>query len=455
MKRIIVLFTCVFLFLTSSVLSFSAVSGQTTAEGAIIENPLYVWLIAGQSNAAGYTSGTSYSGNRRYTDVLYYGIADDQSLSSAEVTDVHIGLGADSSKIGPEMGMAASVTGNEEGRDYAIIKCAYGGTPFSPSAISADTSAQSYRYGSWTSPGYLADHPTSNSRAGLCYENLLKVVESGLNAYRSLGYTPIVSGVAWMQGEADAWSNISSEVYKELLLDFVSDLQQDVKEIGESLSLPQTDAFPLVTALIPEDYANGNAQKIRDGMTAAAAENEFISTIDNNDLTIGSDGHHYKTSSMVRLGRNFGAAILSAQSYEDTFVSISYGEGCSGETRTLSGAAGNRAEVFVAVGEDKIFDVAFAKTDGTQVSQDVLSYGSTEQGFYFTLPEYNLKISIAAVEVETPELNPPDQEPLPEGKPSGGGLSAWEIAAIAIGAVIVVACAAVIVWKVIKRKKSK
>ena len=461
MKKTAVLFGFMALVLSSGLLFQTAVFARADfVDGEIIENPLYVWLIAGQSNAAGYTAGASYPGQREFDDVYYFGIADDQPLSSAVVKNVQFGLGADETKIGPELGMASCVTGNREGKEYAFIKCAYGGTPFSPTAISSDTSAQSYRYGRWTSPSYLADHPTTNSRAGLAYENMLKVVEAGLKAYQELGYTPIVLGIAWMQGEADAWSNISAEVYRELLIDFISDLQSAVNIIGEELSLPQPDYFPLVTALIPKSYALGNAQKIRDGMMSAAEECEWVFTIDNDDLVIGSDGHHYTAASMAQLGKNFGNALLAAQADENSFAAIAYGENISGEMRTLTGIGGNRAEITLRIADGYDFEVVFARPDGSAVDGEAVSFTKAESSFSFTLPQGSVLVTVTAVASKPSEPDPsdpgePEPNPTPEEPELSDRLPTGAIVAIIVAAVVVIAGVTFMIVRLIKRKDQK
>ncbi len=460
MKKIAVFLSFITLILSSVLLLPSAIVQADSSDGRITENPLYVWLIAGQSNAAGYTSWTGYTGDRRFTDVLYYGVTDNQALSTARVTDVHIGLGTNETKIGPEIGMASIITGNNEGKEYAFIKCAYGSSSLSPSAISSDTTSNSYRYGSWTSPSYLDKHPTTNSRAGLAYENMLSVVEAGLGAYQALGYTPIVSGIAWMQGEKDALSNIAAAEYKELLLDFVSDLQSNIKEIGEKLSLPQPNCFPLVTALIPKSYGLGNAQKIREGMMGAAEESEWISTIDNDNLIIGSDGHHYTVDSMVQLGKNFGTALLSVQTEENSFASINYDRNLSGNIRTLEGDAGNKVKIELRVTDGYDFEVAFAMPDGSTVDGEVVEFTKEQNSFSFVLPQGSILVSVTAVAIEQQpgpgSEEPGEQQPVtptPGDQSPSNGLPIGVIIAIIAATVIVVAVVAFIIVRCHKKKK--
>lgn len=193
-----------------------------------------VWLIAGQSNAIGqayisnYPSANEYSS---YKDLLTNGSSNVWYYGNRE-TDAFVpagfGHGSNTSSSGPEIGLTTALNGN--GRTNAIIKLAYGNT----SLYNNTTSNESIKYGTWTPPSYIEKHsvPTTSNRTGDLYLSFIKKVEDGLNILTESGYTPVIKGIYYMQGEADTFGAASSSAYTELLTTLISDLRNDLSKVS-------------------------------------------------------------------------------------------------------------------------------------------------------------------------------------------------------------------------------
>ena len=153
-----------------------ASEGTTESRGEVD-----VYLIAGQSNAVGFGSdglSASILNDPRYTDgfedVLYYGVAENNVVT--ELVPVTVGLGKNTSSVGAEVGIAASVSGN--GRKSAVIKHAIGGSYL----YSTTDGTPAQNYGTWTPPSYIEKYgvDTSNNKIGDIYEEFVKTVANGI-----------------------------------------------------------------------------------------------------------------------------------------------------------------------------------------------------------------------------------------------------------------------------------
>ena len=191
MKRILLL--CV----TTILLTLCACGGGAAPE----ENPtpsaapedVYVYLIGGQSNAAGNGYIMDLSEEERaitYEHVFFYAGGDclnpvckDQLMRvSAENGQGHYAY-----SFGLEIGMAKVFT-EEYGKDgvkRAIIKYAYDGSSIKSLSDGRDWNVY------------------DDAGTGAHYTQFIEVVQAGLQALRAEGYNPVIKGMAWMQGETD------------------------------------------------------------------------------------------------------------------------------------------------------------------------------------------------------------------------------------------------------------
>ncbi len=257
--------------------SFAAEESKTESKGTID-----VWLIGGQSNAVGYgdNAPAEADGDHRYytgfDNTLFYGVNEVFTHNIDHLTPVTLGKGQFPWRSGAEVGIAKAVDGT--GRPNAVIKCAVGATSLYPH-LTADISKS---VGTWTSPSYIerANMSTSdpnyqtmgtfvdingntqdipyvdlsvkitngnadnqgNVMAGNMYNMFIKTVTEGIRQLKAEGYTPVVRGMWWMQGEAECYNDTQAYLYDELLTCLINDVREDVAEISGDASVNSADS---------------------------------------------------------------------------------------------------------------------------------------------------------------------------------------------------------------------
>lgn len=332
-----------FAILAVAVLVCAAVVGgvslpETFAEETAQLKNVDVYLIAGQSNAVGYTKVDSSAEqaeidkDARYTegfaDVLYYGYVectkDNTIPTDMAVANVRLGKGEQSqgktrdgttyATFGPELGMARYLADNGvAGTQYGIIKYAAGGTAI----YDEFKSNLGSQYGNWMSPSLVAKYGKGDATlTGLCYSNFLTTVRQGLQAYKAAGYNPVIKGLAWMQGESESQSANNAKIYAELLGTLITDIRKDLTQIsGQDLS-----EMVAVVAKIPQKYKDvvesaAYVDIVRAQMDALKEKDADVILIDNDFVALpGTDNHHYNTPDMLKVGENFAEALVEATS---------------------------------------------------------------------------------------------------------------------------------------------
>ncbi len=312
-----------------------------------------IYIIAGQSNASGYstmTSAFSAAHTESYEHVLFSGGAGSAypgslEYSKTDLAPVTKGLGGSysSNRIGAELGMAAVLSEYYKGDDYdgtegtvnrdaCIVKWADGGTHLMDAfGRGADTGSSDYREGSWTPPSYLDKYGKNNEAlSGKQYYNLLEKMQNAISQLRKAGYNQInVKGVFWMQGESersvtsvtvsgasvtvDMCSFESDYAYPALFNYLMGDLREDLGAMtGEDLS-----ELPFVVGEISETFgrAHYDYQTAFVAMqNAMAATFDNVYTIGNTKLAVGyedGDTAHWTSDDMLLIGKMVGTKLLN------------------------------------------------------------------------------------------------------------------------------------------------
>lgn len=302
--------------------SFSEDKAAVTLNENKAEKVIDIYLIAGQSNAAGYSN----RGTNRdvYKNVWFSGEVDkvratgktsmsmmDPVKYSKTVTPTY---GRSNGNIGPEYGMAEIFNDYYDGDETPVLlfKSAAGGT-----ALNNDTSGQSGDYGNWYPRSLWPDGKVDpeNSATGVQYYNL---VENFKLIYEKLvadGYTPKVRGMVWMQGEADLGRH---NAYKTLLKTFITDIREDIASItGDQEALE----MPFIIGKIATtfgSYNNSSVPAFNKMQDAVAKEMTNVYTIETSDLIIvdesgkivGTDQWHFSSDDAVTLGNRFAQKLL-------------------------------------------------------------------------------------------------------------------------------------------------
>ena len=222
---ILVALTLWAIVLNSSLISGVQAATMPRADGS---KEVDVWLIGGQSNAVGYGKVSEYPTASGYADdkalltagsenVWFYGKDEGVGNNPTDFVPAGFGLGQTTASSGAEIGIATALNGN--GRMNAIIKVAYGSSYVYPNT-GADISI---KRGTWTSPSYIEKYgiSTAGNKTGDLYWEFLDMVSDGLQKLIEDGYTPVIRGMWWMQGEAETFNATTSGAYAECLTAFI------------------------------------------------------------------------------------------------------------------------------------------------------------------------------------------------------------------------------------------
>ena len=294
---------------------------------------LDVYILAGQSNAAGFTpvaglyKGYTYGGTvdegklaeyeNGYTDVLYYGVTQsaDPATAGARLQFVHAGQGHAGTRLGPELGFAEGMHayyGGSAGK-AAVLKYAVGAT-----SLGNFQNSTSDEFGTWMSPSMIKEYGEENLclKAGLLYENLLVTVRMGLQAMIEAGYEPVIRGVMWMQGEADSTREDLANLYQKHLSALITDLRGDLTGIMTELEIEQDcSATPFVIGKIGADLQNAAYEDVvREQMQKTAASMTAVRCAETGDLLVpdpndNNDVWHFSAKGILAVGNRFAEML--------------------------------------------------------------------------------------------------------------------------------------------------
>lgn len=366
------------------------VSGGAAAADKIVD----VYLIAGQSNAVGYgyddleeNGFTDERLKNGYDNVLFYGRYESDKEVPAGLAEVKKGLGKNwtngQSGSGAEIGVAAAVSDLADGGVSAVIKCAWGATFLAPDTGNAVSVSQ----GTWTPPSYIEKYSldTNGGKIGAMYSRFLQTVRDGLNLLKSEGYTPVLKGMWWMQGEAECPDRKNAAAYEELLTCLISDVRADLCELTEQDSAKN---LPFVLGKIyrnPEFSQFAYIDEVRQAQQNAADKLPNVFAVDCTGLP-QQDGWHFYASAQLWLGRQFAETVLTS---EGKFKVSVEGEGVS-----VTGSGIKRAgeNVSVRVQAQRGYKLAgLSVRVGADGAEE--SVRTDENGYYsFVMPADNVFI---------------------------------------------------------------
>lgn len=324
----------------NSVLENDKDTVDTTGQSAA-QKPIDIYIIAGQSNACGYTKidetvlaelwdkykvgdeNVLYAGRAEYTSNVN---TPQVSTLANEVqwTTAKAGQGKTTSQMGAEVGMAKILseeyyTGN---KTAGIIKLAHGGT-----SLIGGTGGENATNGNWVPPSYAESKGWSyDGIHGGLYRALLKQVEKNISELREQGYDNIcIKGVFWMQGESD--STNQPIYYEKAFKCLVNDLRRDLGEINnEDLS-----ELPIMIGEISRTFgsaANGQietnemffntqrklAEQLDNVYIIASGQyeiNTWDSTLETSVMDpFQQDTSHWNTECMFKIGELVGRCII-------------------------------------------------------------------------------------------------------------------------------------------------
>ncbi len=368
-----------------SVLSAGAMLFKPISARAESGKTIDVYLIGGQSNAAGYSPKGSlsetfenvyYAGqiNKTRVDNVYgtnqKGHTDqDNLLTEQKVTS---GLGKSANHIGPEYGMAKVLNGLYSLDSPALIfKSAAGGT-----ALRNVTSGESAYYGNWYPRSQWQTAVDANRSAmGVQYHNFVENFKIVYNRLTQDGYTVHVKGMAWMQGETDL-GNANS--YKKLLPALIDDLRSDLHSITGDDAVHDMPFVIGEIATTVGSYNNPNVPSFIAAQREIAVAQSNVYAFKTDDLVIvdsqgnyaAGDEWHFGTADAVMLGERFGRALAVAAGKDTTTAlgSFSSGELPQCEHGKVSYAVSpDQSTVTLTATPDSGYKLSRFSVDGTSV----------------------------------------------------------------------------------------
>lgn len=288
---------------TASSAGSGAASGAAGAAGsANAANEVDVYLIAGQSNATGqgYTKNLP-AGFVVNTQVQLFHSADIVS-GAAPLTWIplrHASEPPDSAgeRFGPELGFGNAIRTLDEERQIAIIK----------HAKSATNLVQQWL------PGAGPDDTTS---FGPEFKTFVQTVDLGLQGLRDKGLTPIVRGMLWQQGEADAdLGGAAAAQYGQNLAKLIGRVREQWAAPG--MLFVYGYVYPASNEGAGRDQVRqGQANVDQDSGDALAVEGAFVVATDGLSLRADDAGTpypndriHFGTQGQLDLGLRMARAI--------------------------------------------------------------------------------------------------------------------------------------------------
>lgn len=361
------------MLLAGAVVSFPAtnVSAQAVTSE---EKTIDMYLIAGQSNAAGYSSkGRKLDGV--FENVSYAGEVD-RSRSSGIASQSYLeypfqsavkeGLGRASGFVGPEYGIAEKLNEKYKGGHKALVfKSAAGGT-----GLRNSTGGQNNDFGNWYPRSKWTGSVSSSAPMGVQYQRFVDNFTSVYTQLTEHGYTVKVQGMAWMQGEDDL---SAPQEYGTLLEAFITDIRADLVAVTGDDTL---SSMPFVIGEIATSFATANnpqvppfievqrsvAQKM-DNVYTVATDDLII--VDTDGTVVGSDEYHFTKQDQRILGNRFGDVLLQNARWDDAYVSTSAGGTIEQEFND------DKTELTITVQADEGYVLKSLTFDGRNVTAQV------------------------------------------------------------------------------------
>jgi len=274
--------------ITLLILSFLLPAALAQAAGINVD----VFLLGGQSNAGGRgviseLPDTSVLYNPGI--MLYHSASINSGQPAYQWTTLRPAPNA-AGYFGPEIGFGNRMAELYPDRQIAIIKHAVGGT-----SLGAD----------WN-PGV---NSSDISHFGPQYTIFVETVNSGINTLIAQGYTPVIRGMLWQQGERDARYSAQGPVYDRNLSHFI----KRVRAQFNAPSMPFLFGQVLPVALAGYDYRD----QVRQGQLNVDQDSGHIFATDGarlvltDDLPMNSDNLHISAAGQIELGTRFAHATGS------------------------------------------------------------------------------------------------------------------------------------------------
>lgn len=260
----------------------------------LMAEPVYLFLLGGQSNMSGMTGSGSLSSelkSKQQNTRIYLNPSMDGAASfKGKWLTLEPGFGYSNTQFGPELSFAASLT-----KKYPAVKLAL----YKSSVAGTDLDKQ------WRPP-------SSGGTAGNLYTSFVKELKNALTSLKSSTTdTIIISGMLWMQGESDAMNASMANNYEKNLKNLIEDIR---KEVGVA-------DMPFIAANIDEQSTWANYKIVNTAMNNLTTKMANVITFPTKGFK--TDKIHYQGDGMVALGNAFANAVIAGKFLENTVRTVS------------------------------------------------------------------------------------------------------------------------------------
>ena len=286
--------------LTSVIQSFQTLDSLPDGQGQKVK----VILLNGQSNASGVGSvhyleeksqSTDYARfEDGYDNVMINFFSENGNYSSqGEFVKAKVGQGCAPDYIGPELGLADSLSQVFADELVIILKYTWGGSNL---------------HTQWRAPSMPG--PT-----GDLYTAFINFTSAHMNYLLDKNYDASIGAMCWMQGESDAYLPYAND-YKDGLSGFVTDIRADLGVFSGDDGIHFIDAGIYDSPLVDQCEMINQAKR---HVAALSSKNHYFDTIEagleyDKEPADNPDLAHFDALSTLELGRLFANEISSIYS---------------------------------------------------------------------------------------------------------------------------------------------
>jgi hypothetical protein len=248
-----------------------------------------VFLLGGQSNMAGRGAVSELpDASVIYNEgvMLYHSASMNSGQPARRWTTLRPASNS-AGYFGPEIGFGNRMAELYPDRQIALIKHAVGGTD-----IGAD----------WN-PGA---HPGDTGHFGPQYATFVETVNSGLASLIEQGYTPVIRGMLWQQGERDARNSSYGPVYGRNLSHFIKRVRAQFNAPNMPFMYGQVLPVALSAYTFRDQVRQGQFDVDEDSGHVSATDGARLVFAD--DLPMNSDNLHIGAAGQIELGFRFAQA---------------------------------------------------------------------------------------------------------------------------------------------------
>jgi hypothetical protein len=286
--------------ITATIQHFQAMDSLPDGQGQKVK----VILLNGQSNASGVGSVQYLQEKSSSEDFARYETGYDNILinffsengnysSSGHFVKAKVGQGCTPDYIGPELGLADTLSQTYNDELVFILKYTWGGSNL---------------HTQWRAP-------SMTGATGELYIAFINFTSTCMDYLRLKNYDAEINTMCWMQGESDAYLPYANE-YEEGLKNFLEDLRSDLNQYISEDGLHFIDAGIYDSPLVDQYQLINNAKQ---NVTALSPKNHYFDTIEEgleyDQEPLGNPVlAHFDSISALRLGHLFANIIVDVLS---------------------------------------------------------------------------------------------------------------------------------------------